>query len=188
MEVHVVRRVLALLPDLPQETYLAVNVSPAVAGSESLQQALAGVDCQRVVVELTEQTHLDDVGWAEVVRLLRRSGVRIAVDDTGAGYAGLDRLLQAEPDLIKIDRMIVHGVADDPARQAMVRALRDFARSIGASLIAEGIEDPVDAAALRVLGVECGQGFALGVPLPAPAWLGAHLPETAMLSVGSPDG
>lgn len=164
-EIRAVDRALELLPRLPAGTYLAVNVSPALASSERLRTTLAAVEGRRVVVELTEHASLLREGVKEILQPLRDLGIRIAVDDAGSGYAGLQRLVRTEPDIVKIDKFIVHGVADSAARQAMIRALRDFSAATGAVLIAEGIERSTDRDALRALGVTAGQGHALGSPV-----------------------
>lgn len=170
-ELRAVRTSLELLPGLPDGTYLAINISPGLVSSPRLLEALKAVDGTRVVLELTEHTPLLHGDVVEQLIPLREQGVQIAVDDAGSGYSGLQRLLRVQPDIIKIDKSIVQGVADDSARQAMIRALREFGRATEARLVAEGIEDVVDRDALRVLGVRYGQGHALGHPLDPDDWL-----------------
>ena len=167
LELAAVGRALQLLDQLPPGLALTVNVSPTVAVDAGLVALLSGVDTRRVVVELTEQLPLAD--GADPLAGLRRTGARIAVDDAGAGHAGLQRLLRARPDVIKLDRWVSHGVAADPAKEAMVRAIRDFATSVGAVLVAEGLEDEADLQAVRDLGVRWGQGWSLGRPQPPSA-------------------
>lgn len=180
LEMAAIERALELVDRLPVGTYLTVNANPDVARSVQLRAALARVDASRVVVELTE--HLDlvtDEGWHETMAQLRATGARLAVDDAGAGHSGLQRLLDVRPDVIKIDRSIVAGVAGDAARAAMVTALRDFAGATGADLVAEGIEDDDDLQALLDLDVANGQGFGLGRPAPPAEWFGEAPPAAA---------
>lgn len=151
--------------ELPRGTYVAVNLSAAAICSPSLPDLLAGTDLGQVVVELTEQTGVPDYdAMRERVAWLRGRGGRVAVDDAGAGYAGLQRILEMAPDVIKLDRALLHDVAGDQARQALVSALTWFARRTGATLVAEGVETQEQVVVLRELGVPLGQGFHLGRP------------------------
>lgn len=165
LEISAVRKALLRLPDVPRDAYLAVNLSAAAVCSEQLPDALGDMDLSSVVVELTEQTGVPDyVEMRERVGWIRERGGRLAIDDAGAGYAGLQRILEMSPDVIKLDRALVHDVADDQARQALVSAMTFFARRTGATLVAEGVETPGEAEVLRDLGVPLGQGYHLGRP------------------------
>lgn len=165
LELAAVRGALSRLPDVPADTYLAVNLSAAAVCSDALPTALADLDLSAVVVELTEQTGVPDyTAMRERVAWLRDRGGRVAIDDAGAGYAGLQRILEMAPDVIKLDRGLVHDVAADQARQALVSALTWFARRTGATLVAEGVETEAEVDVLRDLGVPLGQGFHLGRP------------------------
>ncbi len=164
LELLAVRKAIEFLPDLPQGNFISVNVSPAVA-TQSQLVSLCAVDPGHVVVELTEHTQVDD--YAEIIEnlnRLRELGVRIAVDDTGAGFAGLEFLVRLRPDVIKLDRSLVAGIDGDPAKRAMAAALVLFAREIGATVIGEGIETTTELQILTDLGCDWGQGFLLGVP------------------------
>ena len=90
------------------------------------------------------------------------------MDDIGAGYAGLKQVMRLQPDVLKLDRSLVAGVAADPAKGAMVDALVRYARRIGSEVCAEGVETLEDLQALADLDVTYGQGFVLARP--APAW------------------
>jgi EAL domain-containing protein (putative c-di-GMP-specific phosphodiesterase class I) len=165
LELAAVRQALAGLPDVPRGAYLAVNLSAAAVCSDQLPDALGEVDLSSVVVELTEQTGVPDYAeMRERVRWIRGRGGRLAIDDAGAGYAGLQRILEMSPDVIKLDRALVHHVAEDQARQALVSAMVFFARRTGATLVAEGVETLAEVDVLRDLGVPLGQGFHLGRP------------------------
>jgi EAL domain-containing protein (putative c-di-GMP-specific phosphodiesterase class I) len=90
--------------------------------------------------------------------------VRLAVDDTGAGYASLNHVLQVRPDIIKLDRTLIAGLTEDRARRSLVTALVLLGLDIGASLTGEGTETLQQLDALNTLGVEHAQGYALARP------------------------
>jgi len=94
----------------------------------------------------------------------RERGVRLAVDDTGAGYASLNHVLQLRPDIIKIDRSLITGLSSDPARRSLVTALVLLALDLGASVTAEGVETPQELETLASLGVDDAQGYLLARP------------------------
>jgi EAL domain-containing protein (putative c-di-GMP-specific phosphodiesterase class I) len=150
---------------LPRSSALHCNVSPLAVAAPELASILAAAD-RRVVIEITEH-ELIEPATVDLLRELVPPGTSIAIDDVGAGYAGLSLLLRLRPDEIKIDRLIVSGVHLDPARQALVAGLVRFALATGAVLIAEGIEHAEELRCLRSLGVEYGQGWlfapALGI-------------------------
>jgi diguanylate cyclase (GGDEF)-like protein len=148
----------------PPGTHLAVNVAPSALSSPVVQAALP-TDLTDLVIELTEhEIFADDERLAASVRRLRDRGARIAIDDTGAGYAGLKQLMRIKPDVVKIDRDLTRAIHTDPARMALVESLVRFAGRIGAVVCAEGIESLDDLSALADLDVEWGQGFAVGRP------------------------
>ncbi len=158
--------------DLPRDCFLAVNLEPDSLGHPAVDAALRRArDRRAVVVELTEHVPLDpDAGLDRHLAEHRANGVRVALDDTGSGYAGLSRILHLRPALLKLDGAIVSGLADDPAKAALIATLTLFARRIGADLLAEGVECMKDAAALDDLGVPLAQGFFFAAPAaPFPA-------------------
>jgi EAL domain-containing protein (putative c-di-GMP-specific phosphodiesterase class I) len=167
LELACVRRSLEAAVALPEDAWIGVNVSPAMLLETPELAALLDTTRRPVVLEITERAEVDDY-----VRLHRAiaalgSDVRIAVDDAGAGYAGLQRILELRADLVKLDMVLVRGVDSDPARQALVAGMSHFARRTDARLLAEGVESDAEAEALLDLGVELGQGFLFGRPLPA---------------------
>ena len=119
------------------------------------------------VIEITENNVIDDFDrMRDMVRQLRAHGFRIAVDDAGAGYAGLQTMVELEPDFIKLDISLIRGVDTSIVKQRLVRTLRDFCREAAITLIAEGIETVRQLETLRQLGVTHGQGFLFGLPGP----------------------
>jgi PAS domain S-box-containing protein len=169
LELAAIRAALRHLPDLPSGVYLSLNASPATVASPALAPMLARVPPGCVVLELTE--HADVKNYAalhDALTVLRSRGVRLAVDDAGAGFASLRHILNLRPDIIKLDIGIVHGIHTDPARRALAGAMLTFARDINAVLIAEGIELEAELTTLQDIGIDHGQGYYLGRPAPLP--------------------
>jgi EAL domain-containing protein (putative c-di-GMP-specific phosphodiesterase class I) len=101
----------------------------------------------------------------EAVRALGHD-VRLAVDDAGAGIANFGHIVELRPDFVKLDIGLVRRVNANLGRQALVLAMRQFAKTAGCRLVAEGIETEAEAATLTAFGVEYGQGFLFGRPAP----------------------
>ena len=158
------------LDRVPAHAFMSVNVSAAAAMRPELREVLAGVSGSRLVLELTEHTRIEDYEpLLSALYLHRRRGVRIAVDDTGAGYSGLQHILRLRPDMIKLDLDLTRGIHTDPARRALAGSLKTFAEEIGAVVVAEGIEVRAELVTLQALGVPWGQGYHLGRPTALPA-------------------
>ena len=130
---------------------------------ETINEAAPG----RVVLEITEHTDVEDYDrLLRALQPLRQRGLKVAVDDTGAGYASLRHILNLRPDFIKLDMDLIRHIDLDPARRALASALIAFARDTDSCIIAEGIETASEFATLRSLGVEQAQGYFLGRPMP----------------------
>ncbi|MGI9622217.1 MAG: putative bifunctional diguanylate cyclase/phosphodiesterase [Acidimicrobiales bacterium] len=139
----------------------------------------AGADPSTIVVELTESVLATD-GSTQVFDDLHRSGFRLAIDDFGTGYSALQYLQTFEIDLIKIDRSFVQALGtDDDA--GVVEAVLDLAGRIGASTVAEGIEESEELEALKSLGVNLGQGYYFSRPVPVGEIIG--LLESGLVDV-----
>jgi EAL domain-containing protein (putative c-di-GMP-specific phosphodiesterase class I) len=118
-----------------------------------------------VVVEITEHELVaDGERLHATLQELRSRGARVAVDDAGAGYAGLRQLMTLRPDLIKLDRGLVEDVAADEAKQALVECFVRFAERTDARVCAEGVESLEDLVVLARLGVSYGQGYVIARP------------------------
>ncbi|HET6817276.1 MAG TPA: EAL domain-containing protein [Mycobacteriales bacterium] len=146
------------------DAYLAINVSPSTLGRPDALHLLGQLPADRVVVELTEHELITDSHHLSALARIRSAGIRIAIDDVGAGFAGLQRLLTLRPDIIKLDRGVVGTIETDPSRRALTRALAGFADELGIALVAEGIERWSQTLSLCELGVSLGQGYLLGPP------------------------
>jgi EAL domain-containing protein (putative c-di-GMP-specific phosphodiesterase class I) len=174
LELRAIREALRPLEDMPPEWFLTVNVSPRLLTSTRLDELLANIDLSRVVLELTEHSRMEaPASLREQLAPLHQRGLRLAVDDAGAGYSGLNRIIDLAPDFIKLDAALARGINHDLARKALARSLVAFAGQIGARLVVEGIETAEERDELRGLGVELGQGFILGRPEPFDAPSGA---------------
>ena len=124
-----------------------------------------GVDPQRIVVELTEQSMIPDIGsFLPVIASLRTAGAQFALDDYGTANASMNLWVRLQPDVVKIDRFFIHDIACDPLKFEAVRAMQHFASASGARLVAEGIENEADLIVVRDMGIGCGQGFFFGRP------------------------
>ncbi len=170
LELHAVRNALAQLGDLKPGTYMSVNASPVTAITPGLAAILAASPGDRIVLELTEHTRVGDYeALIEALARARATGVRVAADDTGAGYSGLQHLLRLRPNVIKLDIALTRQIDEDPARRALASALVTFAGEIGAVLVAEGVESVEELRTLRALGIAAAQGYRLARPGPMSA-------------------
>ena len=166
LEVAVLQGALAQLAAFPSDVFLSVNSSPDTILGGHLDGLLAGQDLSRIVLEITEHAPVADYDLL-LAKLadLRASGLRLAIDDAGAGYSSLQHIVQLQPDIIKLDMSLTRAVDTDPARRALAAALIFFARETGCLMVAEGIETASELETLRMLGVPKGQGYFLGRPL-----------------------
>jgi diguanylate cyclase (GGDEF)-like protein len=145
-------------------THLAINLSPSALASETVRQTLPR-DLTEIVIEVTEhEDYAGDDRLGEIVQDLRSRGARIALDDAGAGYAGLTHLVWLRPDIVKLDCDLTERVHADPARMALIESFVRFARRVGATVCAEGIESFEDLTTLANLDVAWGQGYAIARP------------------------
>jgi EAL domain-containing protein (putative c-di-GMP-specific phosphodiesterase class I)/DNA-binding NarL/FixJ family response regulator len=170
LEVTVARVGLRQLERIPAGTYLAVNVSPRLAATPELRELVAAAPPGRLVLELPERATLDDSGGLSGLSDLRAAGVRIAIDDAGAGFSSLRNVVRIAPELIKLDMSVTRDVSTDPTRQALVASYLRFAADIGATLVAKGVETARELEALVHLGVRQAQGYHFARPgrLPEP--------------------
>lgn len=162
LELAALHTVLENVDGIPDSCFLAVNVSPSTAMAPDVREVLLAVD-RPLVLEITEHEPFPD-GLAEALKPLRDRGIRLAIDDAGAGYASFNQLLQLRPDVIKIDGSLTSGIDADPAKRALVTAIVRLCGEMGATTIAEAIEKQEEQTTLTQLGVELGQGYLFGKP------------------------
>ena len=192
LELHAALHALRRATTLPEDAYVSVNFSPETLLWPGLPEALAqaAIPLSRIVVELTEHSAVEDYDALDgALQPLRAAGLRIAVDDAGAGHATFRHILRLAPDLIKLDRSLISGIDGDPARRALAGAVVALARETRAVVVAEGIERSEERTALLGLGVGVGQGYLLGRPSTEERdwhdWHGPgrpHLPAPGLLS------
>ncbi|GAA0573668.1 hypothetical protein GCM10010172_67850 [Paractinoplanes ferrugineus] len=140
--------------------YIAMNISPATLFTAEGRRFLERLPLERIVLELSEHDPIHDYDHLRgVLAPLRARGMRLAIDDVGAGFSSLRHIVATAPDVIKLDRSIVSGVAGDHVLSVVVRALTDLAGAVGATVVAEGVETAADAATLAHAGVHLGQGW-----------------------------
>jgi EAL domain-containing protein (putative c-di-GMP-specific phosphodiesterase class I) len=145
--------------------YIAMNVSPAVLMTPECVELLGRLPLDRVVLELSEHDPVEDYETlTTVLAPLRARGLRLAIDDVGAGFSSLRHIVLTTPEVIKLDRSLVAGVSADPVLTVLVRSMVDFAHGCHARVVAEGVETVEDAATLLSLGVDYGQGWYFGHP------------------------
>jgi EAL domain-containing protein (putative c-di-GMP-specific phosphodiesterase class I)/CheY-like chemotaxis protein len=183
LELAAIDRALAELDRIPSGVSLSINVSPQTMASDELASLIEDVDVRRLVLEMTEQSRVEDyTELAARLLPLRERGIRLAIDDVGAGFSSLERVVKLGPDYMKLDCSTVTGVAGDPVRRSLIERLVSFSDEVGISIVAEGIETQDDLEVLRMLYVPYGQGFHLGRPGPIPygwehesqVWPGRH--------------
>lgn len=157
----------------PQNIAVAVNVSARQVHAD-LPRVIEGIlkesklSPARLILEVTETTALEDsAGNAEVLKKIRSLGVRLALDDFGTGHASLNYLLRFPFDEIKIDRAFIHRVLEHKESQAIVQAVVGMARTLGISVVAEGVECAEQLHWLRENGCDQVQGFFFGKPMSA---------------------
>ena len=148
----------------PSRRLLFVNISPDALRHPGLFM-LADKLPSRLVIEITEQTDISD--YAELREQLApwvARGAQIAIDDTGAGYASLEHVVELRPDFLKLTRGLVADIDKDANRQALLRALGAFAREVGAVIVAEGVERREELEILRESQIDFAQGWLFGRP------------------------
>jgi PAS domain S-box-containing protein len=158
---------LDLLPFLPDSCSLSINATPELLTDATFQRRLRapGTPGERIIVEVTEHVRISSYAdIAEALAPLRELGIRLAVDDTGAGFASLTHVLQLRPDIIKIDRSLVSNVTSDPARRSVITSLVLLALDLGATVTAEGVETPSELETLATMGADHVQGYLLARP------------------------
>jgi EAL domain-containing protein (putative c-di-GMP-specific phosphodiesterase class I) len=135
-----------------------------------LQQILTdtGFDPQRLTLEITETALIDDFeSIAAMMERIKRLGVRLAIDDFGTGHASYSYLKQLPFDYLKIDRSFIQGVTRDKRDRAMVRSIIEMARTLGMTVVAEGVETEAQAEQLSREGCTAYQGYLCAEPMPA---------------------
>jgi len=170
LELTAVREAVSYLDQVPERCFVSINLSPDSTVSEQFRDELTSLPLERLVLEVTEHAPVDDYAELnEALGSLRRRGLRVAIDDAGAGFASLRHIVLVAPDLVKLDVTLIRNVDSDEVRHAVVTAITAFASQIGARVVAEGVETAQELETLRQIGVQFAQGFYLGIPGEIPA-------------------
>ena len=165
---------------------LALNLSTRELRDPDVAEAIAadirhvGLDPEQVELEITDRIVLDDDELAAVIKRLRDIGVRLAIDDFGTGTSVLRRLTDYEFHTLKIDRSFVRQIDPLSDEAPLIRALLALAHSFGLEVVAEGVETPAQAGALRRLGCDLIQGYFFGRPMDAAAFEHAFFVDAAL--------
>jgi EAL domain-containing protein (putative c-di-GMP-specific phosphodiesterase class I) len=169
-------RAAAFLARVPALT-LFVNLHALELTDDSLLSPAAALSghAQSVVLELTERSSFEHIPNLRArVSLLRRLGFRLAVDDLGAGYAGLTSFAALNPHVVKLDMSLVRGADREPVKQRLIGSMATLCKEFGIMVVAEGIETPAERETVTALGCDLIQGFLIGRPAEAEAVLAAH--------------
>lgn len=156
----------ATVAELPDQTFLSVNVSPRYLAHPAVVAAVAAADQSDLVIEITEEETVNDyVGLRRAMAPYVDRGVRFAIDDAGAGFASMRHVTELGPAFVKLDAYLVRGMRSRQTLQAFLRALNGFTIEIGAALIAEGVETASDLTVLAETGFPLlAQGYAIARP------------------------
>lgn len=163
------RHAAKLAEDLPADTLLFLNLHPLELLDDALFQHGAPLTryAERIVLEMTERTSLERIPDARSrVAALKELGYQIALDDMGAGYAGLTSFAMLEPTYVKIDLGLVRNVDSEPIKQTLIRTIVRLAQDLKIDVIAEGVETRAEAEALSRLGCSLLQGYLFARPAP----------------------
>ena len=165
LEAVVLRMALSRRSEMPPDTFLAVNVAPDSLRHPLVRDVFGELpDLTGLVIEITEHSSWEWADLEPAINAVRAKGALIAVDDAGAGYSGLQQILELRPSILKLDRAIVDGVATDEAKVALVEMIGLFASRVDAWVVAEGIESLADAKRLSDMRVPLAQGYLFARP------------------------
>lgn len=184
LEMAVIQKALGDLSTFPPGVYISFNLSPQTILTGVVFALFEKAPLNRIVLEITEHDSIDDYSViAKALAPLRERGLRLAVDDAGAGYASFRHILKLKPDLIKMDASLVAKIDEDIGARALAAAIVRFAAETGSSVVAEGVEATSELDVLKALKVKWAQGFLLGRPEALPH----HLASTTTLGSDFPE-
>jgi EAL domain-containing protein (putative c-di-GMP-specific phosphodiesterase class I) len=169
-------RALAGASELPPGVLLFLNVEPESIfdphfRSERTLKLLekANLSPDRIVLEVTEHSAVHDfTAFRQTLTYFRSRGFRLAIDDMGSAYAGLQSVAEIQPEFLKVDMSLVRNLHIQPLKKELIATMQRFSESVGIQLIAEGIEQPEELEALIEIGVPMGQGYLISKPASEP--------------------
>ncbi|HYW17488.1 MAG TPA: EAL domain-containing protein [Allosphingosinicella sp.] len=166
LELAAVRQALAVLAYVPSDQYLSVNVSPETILSGAVEPLVRAASGRALVLEITEHKQVKDIPELKRQLARLRPHARIAIDDVGAGYAGLQHIIAFEPDILKLDLSLTRDIDRDSAKRALTAAMVGFASLTGSVIVAEGVEREGERKVLEDLGLLYGQGWLFSRAMP----------------------
>jgi PAS domain S-box-containing protein len=170
LEVATLAASIAAADLLPAAAWLSLNVSPNLVTSDGRLADLLRRSARPIVLEVTEHAPVRDYAALRTAIGRLRPGVRVAIDDAGAGVANFSHIVELRPAFVKLDIGLVRAIDSDLTRQALIVGLLHFARESHIQTIAEGVETEAELATLRALGVPLAQGYLLGRPATVEEW------------------
>ncbi|MGA6099153.1 sensor domain-containing phosphodiesterase [Stutzerimonas marianensis] len=167
LEIALVAQALRGLADIRADRYLSLNVSPDTIIGGAVGQLLQDQPLERLMLEVTEHASVRDYGLiAQTLEPMRARGLKLAVDDAGAGYASFRHILKLKPDVIKLDGSLIRDIDSNRDCRALASALIRFGQETGSKIVAECVETEAELDILRELQVSKAQGYLLGRPMP----------------------
>jgi len=165
---HCLRQSIRTSAELPDRMQRHINMFPSTMvdiPAEHLLEAFDGYRSGKYCIEISEQQLMGDPSYLlPAVTALKNAGMMIAIDDVGFGRSCVESLVLLEPEIIKIDKRLILGIGESPAKRRALKRLLHVAEALVAEVIAEGIETQKDMDTLKELGVLYGQGYLLGRP------------------------
>lgn len=165
LEMAVIAKALRDFDHFSPDDYLAFNVSPETIVAPAFAELFQGFPLDRIVLEVTEHASIDDYsGLEQQLGPMREKGLRLAVDDVGAGYANFRHILKLRPDFIKVDASLISQIDKKLGAKALVAAVVRFTQEAGGTVVAEGVETAEELQVLTDLEIHHAQGYLLGRP------------------------
>jgi len=167
LELKAITKAVTALDVLESCEYITINASPDTILSGLILEAIGSADPARIVLEVTEHVRVENYQALNLaLSSLRNAGIRLAIDDAGAGYASLLHVVELMPDIIKLDVQLVKEINSNKAKYELTKALCSYASSVGCQVVAEGVETAEELGVLQGLCIDYFQGFMLGKPMP----------------------
>lgn len=165
-------KAIRIAASLGMQSHLSINFlpnaiyRPEVCIRSTLQAAAQhGFPIERIIFETVEGEQVNDGKWlAQILSEYKRIGFKTAIDDFGAGFAGLNLLADFQPDMVKLDMGLIQGIDQSPTRRVIVAGVVSICQQLGIDVIAEGIETADEAHCLADLGIHLMQGYGFGRP------------------------
>lgn len=178
LELLAISEAIETLSLIPADITLSVNASPDYVVNGAVFEKICTVPKNRMIIEVTEHMQVENyTSFRKSLNKVSRRGVRLAIDDAGAGYASFLHILELGVDIIKLDIGLIKNIHLDKSRYALAVALLAFAKTIGSTVIAEGVECLEEYQALKSLGVDKVQGYFIGKPMTIEEAINYHYQE-----------